>query len=165
MNDVFVERLIKRKITPFCMALRILCVLLIIGSVVLFVMYGSIGLILEVIVCYAAYYMFKYTSIEYEYCYVTGEFVIDKVLGKAKRKKCVKIDMSTVELVAPVGHEAIDEFANAQFVEKDFSSRFKVNKEYIMFFRKDTDLIKMTFEPDETIVKAMQMVAPRKVYI
>ena len=34
-----------------------------------------------------------------------------------------------------------------------------------MFYRKDTDLIKMTFEPDETIVKAMQMVAPRKVYI
>ena len=165
MNDIFVERLIKRKITPFCIILRILSIALILGSVVLFLRFGSIGLILEVIACYFAYYIFKYTSIEYEYCYVTGEFIIDKVMGKAKRKRCVKIDMNTVELVAPVGHETVNEFANAQFVEKNFSSRFKVNKEYVMFFRKDADLIKMTFEPDETIVKAMQLVAPRKVHL
>ena len=122
-------------------------------------------MIVEGFACWAAYYMFKYTSIEYEYCYVTGELIVDKVMGKEKRKRCVKIDMNTVELVAPVGHESINEFANVKVMNENFASRFNPDKEYVMFYRKDTDLIKMTFEPDETIVKAMQLVAPRKVYI
>ena len=165
MNDTFIERLIKRKISTLGIVLRISFVVAIFACVIIFLQYGSIGFILEVIVSYTAFYIFKYTSIEYEYCYVTGEFIIDKVMGKAKRKKCIKVDMSTLELVAPVGHESVNEYNNSKVVFKKFSSGYNPDKEYVMFYRKDADLVKITFEPDEEIVKAMQMIAPRKVYI
>jgi len=97
MNDVFIERLIKRKLLPLCIALRIISIILILVSVLLVLQIGSLGVIIETIVCIGAFYIFKYTSIEYEYCYVAGEFIIDKVMGKAKRKRCIKIDMNTVE--------------------------------------------------------------------
>lgn len=165
MNDVFIERLIKRKLLPISIALRVLSIILILVSVVLVLQIGSLGIIIEVVVCFGAYYVFKYTSVEYEYCYVAGEFIIDKVMGKAKRKRCMKIDMNTVELVAPVGHETINEYSNVKFENKNFASGYNQDKEYVIFFRKDADLFKVVFEPDESIVSAMQMMAPRKVHI
>lgn len=164
MNDTFVERLIKRKLLPISIALRIISIVLIFVSIGVFLYYGIIGLLLEVVCCFLAYYVFKYTSVEFEYCYVTGEFVVDKIMGKAKRKRCIKVDMSTVELVAPIGHETINEYTNVQAENKNFASRFNPDKEYVMFFRKDTGLYKVIFEPDEAVLKAMQLVAPRKIH-
>lgn len=164
-SDVYVEWLIKRKTTLKDILLRAFSILLIIACVIVFLLWGIIGLIGEMIACYLAFYMFKWTSIEYEYCYVAGDLSIDKVMGKYKRKRCATIDMNLVEVVAPRGHEALRQFENSKCGYKNYTSRMDLNTVYVMYYRKDSELIKVEFEPNSKMIDAMELQFPRKVYV
>lgn len=164
MNDVYVEWLVKRKSTIKGIMARILSILLIPVCIYIYLFYGIIGLFAEIAACYLAFYVFKWTSVEYEYCYISGELIIDKIMGKFKRKRCVKIDMSTVEVVAPRGHSTLKEYENKKHISKDYSTLTGENEVYVIFYRKDSDLIKVEFEPNEKIIDGMQLQAPRKVF-
>lgn len=165
MNETYVEFLIKRRNTWKGIAMRMLSILLILVCVVVFLFYGSIGMLAEIIACYLAFYIFKWTSIEYEYCYLTGDLIIDKVMGKYKRKRCVKVDMNLVEVVAPKGHEALREFENKPCTSKNYTSLMDQGTVYVIYYRKDSELLKLEFEPNEKIIEGMQLQAPRKVFI
>ncbi len=165
MNDVYVEWLIKRKSTLSGILLRALSIVLIVGCVFVFLFFGIIGLILEMIACYLAFFIFRMTSVEYEYIYLSGELGIDKVMGKSKRKKLARIDMSTVEVVAPVGHDELSEYKNKKCLYKDYTSLMNLNTVYSVYYRKDSDLLKIDFEPNSKIMEAMQLQSPRKVFI
>lgn len=165
MNETYVEWLIKRKNTWKGILMRVFSVFLILVCVVIFLYFGSIGMLAEIAACYLAFYIFKWTSIEYEYCYITGELIIDKVMGKYKRKRCALVDMNLVEVVAPKGHKALEEFENKPCKAKNYTSLMNLNTVYVVYYRKDSDLLKLEFEPNSKIVEGMQMQAPRKVFI
>ena len=89
--DVFVEQLVRRRITAKDMFLSIIYVVL---AIALFfflvflmpVMFGEItslpGAILGLAVIYGAYYIISNMSIEYEYIVTNGEIDVDKVIAK-----------------------------------------------------------------------------------
>ena len=165
MGDVYHECLIKRKMTAIGIALRVLFVLICIACILFTVVFGPIAILLGVAFIYVTRYIFQSTDVEYEYMYLSGECQIDKICGKMRRKGCGKIEMDKVEIVAPEGHEALETFEKQVYKLRDFSSLQKDAVRYVVFERKDSSLIKVIFEPNEDIVKEMQLVAPRKVII
>ena len=60
-----------------------------------------LGVILMTAVFIGTYFVFINLSIEYEYLYADGGLRIDRIMGKARRKKIFDCDKEDVQFVAP----------------------------------------------------------------
>lgn len=165
MGEVYHEYLIKRKKTVIGMMIRVLFILLCVASVLLAAVFGPIAFVAGVAFAYGTRYVFQMTDVEYEYLYLSGECQVDKICGKMKRKGCGKIEMEKVEIIAPEDSKELEPFEKQVYKVRDFSSLEADTDKYIVFQRNDSALIKIIFEPNEDILKEMQMAAPRKVHI
>ena len=163
MNESYVECLVARRPSGGMKALKVaLIVLTVIG-----VLLGMIAFPLLIVAAAAAvgaYFASLYSSLEYEYLYVDKEISVDKILNKSKRKKAEKFEMDRVEIFAPVNSWHLDNYKNRQFKTTDYSSGVagQPDRRYAMIY---TGERKILFEPNEEMVKAMQAVAPRKVFL
>lgn len=165
MNDAYIEYMIKRNNTFAGLAARIASVLLVVICVMLYPILNIIAFGISVIAAYLVRYTFQTTSVEFEYIYFAGECRIDKIMAKRKRKSCMKVELERVEIIAPEGSEALKSYENKDCITKKFVSGTEEGKKYIIYERKDSDLIKIIFEPNEAILKAMQAHSPRKVIL
>lgn len=100
---------------------------------------------------------------EYEYTFVKGELDIDKIMAKAKRKRCAVFNMEQTEVVAPEGAHQLDNFKNTPCKVMDFSSGIPENKKYIMYTSYHNEIVKVIFEPNDRMLDDMWNTAPRKV--
>lgn len=165
MGEVYHEHMIKRRMTAVGICARILMILLCIASVLLAGIFGPIAFLLGVAFAYATRYVFQATDVEYEYMYLSGECQIDKICGKMRRKGCGKIELEKVDIIAPEGSPLLEEYEKQVYKLRDFSSLEPDTDKYVVFQRNDSVLIKVIFEPNEDIIKEMQMMSPRKVHI
>ena len=94
-----------------------------------------------------AYFTSLNASVEFEYLYVDKEISVDKILNKTKRKNSWHLD----------------NMKNRQLKVTDYSSGVagQPDRRYVMIYSGDRKII---FEPSEAMVKALQSVAPRKVF-
>lgn len=164
MNETYVEWLVKKK-TPLW--LRFLKYLLITMTVLVcllgFLTYNIIIFIIGVALGIGAYFSYLQADVEYEYLYVDRELTVDKVLAKSKRKRVASFDLGRMEVVAPLKSYHLDEFSKRSYKAVDYSSREEKQPEARYVFYYDGQQ-KVSFEPNEEMIKAMQFVAPRKVF-
>lgn len=165
MNDEYIEHMIKKRMTVLSWVLRILSILFTVFCVLMFNVFGFAALIVGILAAYLVRYVFQSTNIEYEYIYFGGECQIDKIMSKSKRKGCGKIEVEKLEMLAPEGNDALAEFEKQNYRTRKFTSGDADAKRYVAFERKDSELIKVIFEPSVEQVKAMQARAPRKVIV
>ena len=84
--------------------------------------------------------MIPRTDLEYEYLFVNGEFDIDMVMAKSKRKKVMSVNLSEADLIAPLNSHKMDYYnGNQKMKTIDFSSGIEDHKRYAMIVR-DTGL-------------------------
>ena len=165
MSESYVECLVARK--PY-FVMQFLKTLLLMLSVV-FVLVGFIfmpgipGLLVAAATAVGAYFVYLNASIEYEYLYVDKEISIDKVLAKSRRKKAGSYSLEQMEIFAPLNSHRLDSYRNRQLKTQDYSSGIAAQpeKRYMMIWNGDTKII---LEPNAEMVKAIQSVAPRKVF-
>ncbi len=86
MNDSYAEWLVKRKNPAYNIVLKAALVLLCAISLVL-ALVTPFGIIILTVVGIASYFAFQSLSQEFEYLVVNDQITIDRVLGKARRKK------------------------------------------------------------------------------
>ena len=142
---------------------------LLIMLTVVFVLVGFIfmpgipGLLVAAATAVGAYFVYLNASIEYEYLYVDKEISIDKVLAKSRRKKAGSYSLEQMEIFAPLNSHRLDSYRNRQLKTQDYSSGIAAQpeKRYMMIWNGDTKII---LEPNAEMVKAIQSVAPRKVF-
>ncbi|MDD6491531.1 MAG: DUF6106 family protein [Firmicutes bacterium] len=163
MNETYVECLIKKKTPAYMTLLKILLIML----TVIFVVIGFIlipALLIGVAFGVIFYFVYMNSELEYEYLYVDKELVIDKVMAKSKRKRVAVFHLDQMEIVAPVKSWHLDNFKNRKDKVFDYSSgeEKQPDRRYVFFYDGQKKVI---FEPNEAMIKAMQMVAPRKVFI
>ena len=162
MNETYVECLVKKK-TPMYMAfLKILSMVL----AVCFVLVGFVfipALILGIAIGVGAYFLYLNADLEYEYLYVDKEITVDKVMAKTKRKRVAVFDVGKMEILAPIKSWHLDNYKNRNDKVVDYSSgeEKQPDKRYVFFYEGSKKVI---FEPNEEMVKAIQFVAPRKVF-
>lgn len=161
ISETYVECLVARK-SSFMM--RLLKTLLMMLTVCFFIV-GLVdirALIIAVVLGVASYFVYMNADIEYEYLYLDKEINIDKVMAKSRRKKAAAYDVGRMEVLAPVKSYHLDAYRNRELKAVDYSSKDgDDNKKYMMVYEGN---MKVIWEPSAEMVKAIQMVAPRKVF-
>lgn len=164
MSENYVECLVARKPSYVMNFLKMLLIMLTVGLVLVgfVLMPGIPGLLLAAVAAVGAYFANLYASVEYEYLYVDREISVDKVLAKSKRKKAGNYTLEQMEIMAPVGSHRLDSYQNRQVKVVDYSSGVaqQPEKRYMMVMND----CKVILEPNEGMLKAIQDVAPRKVF-
>lgn len=162
-NDTYVELLIQKKTPLWLAALRIVTM----AAAVILALFGLLGFLpflIGAIVCGAvAYFVYLQSNMEYEYLYVDRQLSIDKVMAKSRRKKAVEYDLERMEVLAPIQSYHLDEYKNKNYKTADYSSGVvsQPDKRYVMYYNGEQKVI---LEPDAKMLKAIQNIAPRKVF-
>lgn len=162
MNETYAEVVVKRKETAGTMAIRIG---LIIAAVLAFFLTftNSILLFITAIFIVGIIYLFPRLSLEYEYVYCDGQLDFDKIMGKSSRKNLLKIQFEQVVVMAPQNSHALDGYTYVQTKVKDFSSRNKDVKPYVIVTKDGETVTKILFEPNQRMVDIIRSKYPRKV--
>ncbi len=162
MNDSYVECLVARKKSGLMgllkVVLMVLTVILVLMGMVVFPF-----LIAALVTGVGTWFASMYASMEFEYLYVDREITVDKVLNKSRRKKGEKFDVGRIEILAPIKSWHLDSYKNRQFKVTDYSSGIEgqPDRRYAMIYDGGR---KVLLEPSAEFVKAVQSVAPRKVF-
>lgn len=164
MNETYAEVVIKRKETAGSMALRV--VLIIVAVLAFFLtVSNSILILVTAVFIVGLFYLFPRLSLEYEYVYCDGQLDIDKIMGKSSRKNLLKVQFDQVVMMAPQGSHALDGYTYLQTKVKDFSSRSKDSKSYVIVTKEGEKVTKILFEPNGKMVDIIRSKYPRKVSI
>ena len=161
MSEIYVECLVARKSS---FALRLLKTILIMLTVCFFIvgMINLVALVVAIALGVASYFAYMNADIEYEYLYLDKEISIDKVLAKSRRKKAAVYSVDKMEVLAPVKSYHLDAYRNRELKTVDYSSGEADDKnKYVMVYEGN---VKVILEPNAEMVKAIQAVAPRKVF-
>ncbi len=163
MADVFVEQIIKKKLSLGGLAIRIGAIFLVLIGILLF---PFLKLILTMTVTalfiYLAYLAFVYTSAEWEYSLVNGELTIDKILGKRKRKPGETYDIRKASLIAPAYSEEV--ISKSEYLTKmDYTASNNKENHYAIIIDEVEGVkgaLMVTFEPDEKMLDAIYDLRP-----
>lgn len=163
MNESYVECLVARKPSGLIKTLK---VVLIVVAVMGFI-FGMVAvpfLILAIAAGVGAYFAGQHAEVEFEYLYVDREISVDKIFNKTRRKKAEKFEVDRIEIFAPINSWHMDNFKNRDYKVTDYSRGIedKPDRRYVMIYDGGR---KILFEPSEAFVKAVQSVAPRKVFL
>lgn len=163
MNETYVECLVASKTSVVMRFLKVLTIML----TVVFALIGTInllGLLFALLCGVAAYFVYMNTDLEYEYLYLDREITIDRIAGKSKRKRMGRYEVDKMEAFAPINSYHLDSYKNRTWKTVDYSSKSEElpDKRYVMYCNGDTKLI---LSPSPEFVRAVQNVAPRKVFM
>lgn len=161
--DSYVECLVKAKPKGLWKFLKVLLIML----TVVFVLLSMMGVVFLFIVAIAtgvgAYFVNMNANVEYEYLYLDKELAIDKIMAQTKRKRVAVYRLDGMEILAPIKSYHLDNYKNRQVTVKDYSigEELKPDRRYVFYYEGGEKVI---VSPSEEMVKAMKMVAPRKVF-
>ncbi len=145
-----------------------------IGKVVLWIVTAALGVmailtgtyglfLLALVFGVGAYFVGKFTDIEYEYLYLDREITVDRVYNRESRKRVGVYSLDRVEIFAPIHSYHLDNFGKRQGKTVDYSIGYedKPDRRYIMYYEGGGIFL---FSPSEEFVKEMKRQNPRKVY-
>lgn len=162
-KETYAEAGVKQKGTIKTMGIRIALILLFIVTLPIS-RFASFLYIVPVLVFLAILYVFPRLKLEYEYIYVDGQIDFDRIMGGAKRKTVLRLDMENVELVAPSESDELLAYSHKEgMVTKNFSSLQPGSKTYTLIAAKEGKYTRVVFEPSERMLECMRGKAPRKV--
>ena len=105
MSDYYTEQLVKKRPGRKDLAIKTgLIVLTVLTVLIVFIF--PVGLILPILAIVLDVIMFRRLNVEYEYLYVNGDLDIDKIMNRAKRKRMFSMNVSEMELLAPLTHRS-----------------------------------------------------------
>lgn len=164
MSETYVECLVARKPSVLMRFIKTLLIMLTVVFALLgFVTPFMVGMLIAIVLGGCAYFAHMNAEIEYEYLYLDKELSVDKVLAKSRRKKAGSYSLEQMEIFAPLNSHRLDSYKNRQMKTVDYSSGVAAQPErrYMMIWNGDTKII---LEPNAEMVKAIQSIAPRKVF-
>ena len=166
MSDLYSELLVKKEPTARDAIVKY-------GLIVLTVLAAFTGLFISPIVLVAAialgivsFFVIPRTDLEYEYLFVNGEFDIDMVMAKSKRKKVMTMNLSEADLIAPLNSHKMDYYnGNDRMKTLDYSSGNPTHKRFAIIIKTGGENSRVIIEPDEQMAQAIKNSAPSKVFL
>ena len=145
-------------------AIKGLVIALIVLAAVAGILFTPIALVVAVVLGVAAYFLLPNLDLEFEYLYVNGELDIDRIASKAKRKRIKSLDLSKMEIMAPLKSHRLDYQNHKNMKVFDFSSGNPSHNIYAMIIPDDKEVCKVLIEPDMELIKNIEKSCPRKVF-
>lgn len=164
MEENYVEWLVKRRDPVYAIPLKALMIAVCVISVFL-ALQTMFGIIIMAAAFIGTYFVFINLSIEFEYLYADGGLRIDRIMGKARRKKVFDCEKADVQFVAPSDSYMLKDYENANTKLADYSSGRKDGKVYAMIYQKGSESRKVLFEPNEKMINAMRRAYLRKMVV
>lgn len=163
MNESYVECLVAKKPSGVMSALKVVLIAVAVIGFLLGTAFIPL-LIVAIAAAVGAYFASMYARVEYEYLYLDKEITVDRILNQTKRKRAEKFEVERMEIFAPINSWHLDGYKNREFKTTDYSSGVagQPDKRYVMIYNGEKKVI---FEPNTAMVKALQTVAPRKVFL
>ena len=166
MSDLYSEFLVKKESTAKDTIVKY-------GLIVLTILAAGAGLfisplllILAIALGVACYFVIPRTDLEYEYLFVNGEFDIDMVMAKSKRKKVMSVNLSEADLIAPLNSHKMDYYnGNSRMKTLDYSSGNQQHRRFAVIIKSGGENCKIIIEPDEQMAQAIKNSAPSKVFL
>ena len=166
MSDLYSEFLVKKESTAKDAIVKY-------GLIVLTVLAAGAGLfinplllVLAIALGVACYFVIPRTDLEYEYLFVNGEFDIDMVMSKSKRKKVMSMKLSEADLVAPLDSHRMDYYnGNSRLKTLDYSSGNPEHTRFAIIMKAGGENSRIIIEPDDEMAKAIKNSAPSKVFL
>mgnify|MGYP000578595846 CR=1 FL=1 len=154
MSDLYSEFLVKKESTAKDAIVKY-------GLIVLTVLAAGSGLfinplllVLAIALGVACYFVIPRTDLEYEYLFVNGEFDIDMVMSKSKRKKVMSMNLSEADLVAPLDSHRMDYYnGNSRLKTLDYSSGNPEHKRFAIIMKAGGENSRIIIEPDDEMAK------------
>ena len=163
MSDTYVECLVARKPSVILTFLKIFLIMMTVVFALIGVLGILTGLVVAVVTGVGAYFATMNANVEYEYLYLEREISVDKVMAKSRRKKVGTYSVEKMEIMAPLNSHRLDSYRNMNTKTYDYSSGIagQPERRYMMVCNGG---VKVILEPNEAMIKAVQSVAPRKVF-
>ena len=166
MGDLYSELLVKKDKTAKDSLLKYGLIVLTVLAVFAGLIITPLALIIAVALGIACYFVIPKTDVEYEYLFINGDFDIDMIMSKTKRKKVKSFKLSEADLASPLDSHRMDYYnGNQNMKVLDFSSGNPEHKRFGVITRLDGNLCKIILEPDEALAQAMKNSAPSKVFL
>lgn len=163
MNETYVECLVSQKPSFIMKLLYVLFIMLTIVFGILGLAGFLVALIIAVVSGGLAYFFYGKCDVEYEYLYLDREISIDRIYAKSRRKRVGTYTVDRMEVFAPIKSYHLDGYRNRQTKDIDYSIGYEdqPDKRYVLYYEGG---VKLLMNPTPEFVKAVQNVAPRKVY-
>ena len=166
MSDLYSELLVKRERTIKDSIVKYGLIVLTVIAVIASLISTPLIWIAAIALGIACYFVIPKTDVEYEYLFVNGEFDIDMVMAKSKRKRVKSFNLSEADLGAPLNSHRMDYYnGNQNMKVLDYSSGNPQHKRFGVITRLDNATCKIILEPDEALAQAMKKTAPSKVFL
>ena len=166
MGDVFIEQLIKKRLTSMDLVkqgLIILAGIIIIMLLIPFFLtqFMPFALVVVVGLVYLAYYLISGLQLEYEYIYTNGEIDVDKIIAKRKRKRITTIRISSFDEFAPFN---LEEYRNQKYdITVKAATALQDPKNYYGVYRnRDGKRCCIILTPNEKLLDELQQQYKRK---
>ena len=170
--DVFIEQIIKRRITAKDKCLMFLIVLA--AAVLSFVailllslspMLSTFSIFVVAGLFYGAWRILTNYYVEFEYAITNGDITVDKIIYRRKRKRVVSVDAKEVE--------AMGKYNEAEHEHREYNKRLMAAKDptdaenswYITFHNQEFGNTLLVFTPDERTLGAIKPFLKRQVSI
>ena len=154
MSDLYSELLVKKEPTAKDSIVKYGMIVLTVLAVGAGLFISPILLLVAVALGVASYFVIPRTDLEYEYLFVNGEFDIDMVMSKSKRKKVMSMNLREADLVAPLDSHRMD-----------YSSGNQQHRRFAVIIKSGGENCKIIIEPDEQMAQAIKNSAPSKVFL
>lgn len=164
--DFHAEQLIikQKKPSDYLLAAGILLVTVILWIFIYTFLFSfaTLASILIVLAGWGAFKLIQMLNIEYEYELTNHYLDIDKIMGKARRKRIVTIDFRNAEQCTYI---SAPEFSNKHGIEKTYDLSGNLNADGCAFvdFLDDGKRIRVIFRPNDKIKEYIKKAAPKAV--
>ena len=166
MSDLYSELLVKKESTAKDAVIKYGLIVLTVLAVFAGLFISPIVLIVAIALGVACYFVIPRTDLEYEYLFVNGEFDIDMVMAKSKRKKVMSMNLSEADLIAPLNSHKMDYYnGNSRMKTLDYSSGNPQHKRFAVIIKAGGENSRIIIEPDEQMAQALKNSAPSKVFL
>lgn len=106
MQDIYIEHMVKRKNITAMSAMFYLCIFM--ASVNLFFCFFSpLAVILVLAFAGLAFFLRRYSQIEYEYILTNDSLDIEAIYHQEKRKRVYSMDLQNASVIAPLSDPAL----------------------------------------------------------
>lgn len=160
--DVFVEQIVKKKMGSKDMLMAVGVTIL--GAVLVFasaMFVPGFSVLVLAGVIYGAWFLISSRNLEYEYSCTNGDFTVDKIINRRRRKRVVAFDLRNVE---DMGKYATIAQQNKNFDKKLFVGNDDAGTDawYMTVRAGALGNTLIVFNPDERVLAAIKPFIPKQ---
>lgn len=171
MLDAIVECLVERNKTAGIRILNFLVILfnagLVMASILVFLFFPQYFTLIFVFLglgIFVTWLSRRYINVEYEYAYFEGEFTVDRIANRSKRKRLKKVSFAKLDSIVPAASRNNEGRPDNGHKIYNYSAHNPDIKDYIAVIHDENEgVMEIVFSPNEELLEVLNRKYPRKV--